>query len=84
MLFVLYILGIFSSFKFVINGYIIMRKIVYKIKAHLSARRRERVFRMYVEYLKTIGQSYEPYYIAKDVEHIIKYLDSGNGTSSFA
>lgn len=61
-----------------------MRKIVYKIKTHLSARRRERVFRMYVEYLKTTGQSYEPYCIAKDVEHIIKYLDSGNVTSSFA
>ncbi len=61
-----------------------MRKIVNKIKAHLSARRRERVFRMYVEYLKTTNQSYDPYYIVKDVEHIIKYLDTGDVISSFS
>ena len=61
-----------------------MRKIVNKIKAHLSARRRERVFRVYVEYLKTTNQSYDSYYIAKYVEYIIKYLDTGDVTSSFS
>ena len=61
-----------------------MRKIVNKIKAHLSARRIERVFLMYVEYLITTNQSYDPYYIVKDVEHIIKYLDTGDVISSFS
>ena len=67
-----------------INGYVIMRKIVYKIKVRLSARRRERVFRMYVEYLKKTNQSYDSYYIAKNVEYIIKYLDTGDVTSSYS
>ncbi len=56
-----------------------MRKIVYKIKAHLSTRRRERVFRMYMEYLKTRDIIMLPSIntILGRVDAIIKYLDSG-------